>query len=163
MARKKNDHLKMRGWVEYALSDARTGRVIKRGRHHNVVTFGGRGWALARLGAGSNANTLVAMALGSATAAAATSQTALQSYGTIRTFNAGTTLSTSTSAAASWSGAVSFASNETWGGNPATIGEFALYNAAVSSDGVMFNRIASTATFGFATTNTLAVTITITN
>ena len=165
------DTLKMRNYLEFVLRDARPGptrgRIVKKGKAFNTVTFGGRGYALARLTPGSTGYGIIqAMALGSNSAtAAATSQTALVSYMTIKTFNGGTTLSTSTSAACTFSAAISFASTETWT-NSSQIGEFALYNstAAESTGGsVMFNRIVSSGYINFASTNTLAITISITN
>ena len=165
------DPLKMRNYLEFVLRDARPGptrgRIIKRGKGFNTVSFGGRGWALERICTTATGKMLSAIALGSNSATGpAASQTSLVSYMTIRTFNGGTTLSTSTSAACTFSGAISFASNETWT-NSGSIGEFAIYNSASSgatSDGIfMFNRITTATYISFASTNTLAITISITN
>jgi hypothetical protein len=158
------DPLKMRGYLEFVLRDARTGAVVKRGRRHNTVTCWGRGWALERLTPSSNAQVLSSIAIGSNSATApASNQSALVSYMTIKAF--GTTgLTTSTSAACTFTGAVSFASNETWT-NSSQIGEFAIYNSSATNNAAaaMFNRVTTSTFINFATSNTLAVTITITN
>ena len=156
------DDLRMRGHLEYILRDARTGRIVRRGEKDNVVTFAGRGWALAQLNSVSSvaANLMLALAVGSSTAAVATSQTALSSYLTIR--NAGTEgFTSSTSAAPTYTMAVSWASNESLG----SVGEFALYNrtATNAASAIMFNRVTTATQINFQSTNTLAVTITITN
>jgi len=156
------DVVKMRGYLEYVLRDARTGKVVKRGKQRNTVACGGRGWALARLTPGSNASVLASMAIGSISSLApASNQSALAGYMTIQTFNAGTTLASATNTTAKFQAAVSFASNETWSGS-SQIGEFGLYNNAAST-GVMFNRVTTNAYINFATSNTLAVTISIEN
>jgi hypothetical protein len=157
-----SDALKMRGYLEFCLRDARSGEVVRRGKHHNTVTCWGRGWALERLTPSSNAQVLSSIAIGSNSAtAAASNQSALVSYMTIKNF--GTTgLTTATNSACTFTGAISFASNETWS-NSSQIGEFAIYNSASTGSGAMFNRIITSAYINFATSNTLAVTITITN
>jgi hypothetical protein len=163
MARaKKTDSLKMRGYLEYCLRDARTGEVVQRGKGHNTVTCGGRGWALARLTPGSNASILAGLAIGSISSLTpASNQSNLAGYMTIQTFNGGTTLASATNTTANLQCACSFASNETWSGS-SQIGEFGLYNNAAST-GVLFNRVTTSTYINFATSNTLAITITITN
>jgi len=156
-----NDSLKLRGYLEYVLRDARTGKVVKRGKNHNTVTCWGRGWALERLTPSSNSQVLSAIAIGSNSATApASNQSALVAYTTIKVF--GTTgLTTATNSACTFTGAVSFASNETWS-NSSQIGEFGIYNSA-NSGGALFNRLTTSTYINFATSNTLAITITITN
>lgn len=155
------DVFKMRGYLEYVLRDARTGEVVKRGKSENTVTCWGRGWALERLTPSSNAQVLSSIAIGSNSGTApASNQSALVSYATIRAF--GTTgLTTATNTACTFTGAVSFASNETWT-NSSQIGEFGIYNSS-DSGGALFNRLTTSTYINFATSNTLAVTITITN
>ena len=123
------DHLKLRGYLEFVLRDARTGKIVKRGKKHNTVTCWGRGWALQRLTPASNAQVLSAIAIGSVSAVApASNQSALQGYMAIRNF--GTTgLTTATNTACTFMGAVSFNTNETFTGS-SQIGEFAIYNSA---------------------------------
>ena len=123
------DHLKLRGYLEFVLRDARTGKIVKKGKTHNTVTCWGRGWALQRLTPASNAQVLSAIAIGSVSAVApASNQSALQGYMAIRNF--GTTgLTTATNTACTFMGAVSFNTNETFTGS-SQIGEFAIYNSA---------------------------------
>ncbi|MDM7911997.1 MAG: hypothetical protein QUS09_02775 [Methanotrichaceae archaeon] len=162
MARKKTDHIKFRGYLEFVLKDARTGKVVKRGKTHNTVTAGGRGWAMAKLTPASDAQVLSAIAIGSISSTAPSSnQTALGGYMTIRNF--GTTgLTSATNSACTFYGAVSFNTNETFSGS-SQIGEFAIYNSASTGSGVMFNRVVTASYINFATSNTLAVSISITN
>jgi len=155
-----DDAFKLRGYLEWVLRDAVTGKVVKRGRKQNTVTAGGRGWALARITPGSNAQVLSAIAIGSVSAAPTSNDSALAGYMTIIAF--GTTgLTSATNTACTFTGAASFASNETWSGS-SQIGEFGLYNSA-GSGGVLFNRLNTTTYINFATSNTLAITVTITN
>ena len=160
-----NDGLQLRGYLEYVLRDARPGptygQVVKRGRKENTVQFGGRGWALARLCSASNAQILSAIAIGSVSTAPTSSDNSMGGYQTIRNF--GTQgLTTSTNAACTFTGAVSFDSNETWT-NSSQIGEFAIYNSASTGSGQMFNHLNTNPYINFGTSNTLAITITITN
>ena len=75
--RTRTDSLKMRGYLEFVLRDARTGKIVKKGKKHNTITGGGRGWALARLGAGSNALILTAIAVGSVSTAPGSNDSAM--------------------------------------------------------------------------------------
>jgi hypothetical protein len=164
MRAKKQDHLKLRGYLEYVLTDARTGKVVKRGKTHNTVTAWGRGWALNQLSPASNSQVITAIAIGSNSATAPSSnQTALVSYMTIA--NIGTTgLTSATNTACTFYGAVSFNTNQTWT-NSSQIGEFALYNSSATNNAsaVMFNRVTTSSYINFATSNTLAISISITN
>lgn len=155
------DHLKLRGYLEYVLRDARTGKIVKRGKKHNTVTATGRGWALNKLTPTSDAQILSSIAIGSISATAPTSnQTALGGYMAIRNF--GTTgLTSASNTACTFMGAVSFNTNETWSGS-SQIGEFAIYNSA-DTGGSMFNRLVTASYINFATSNTLAISISITN
>jgi hypothetical protein len=156
-----HDVIRLRGSLEYVLRNAVTGEVVGRGNKKNVVTAGGRGWALARLTAGSNAQIMSAIAIGSVSTAPASNDSAMGGFQTIRNF--GTTgLTSATNTACTFTGAVSFASNETWT-NSSQIGEFAIYNSSGSAGATMFNHLATASYINFATSNTLAVTITITN
>ena len=162
-----HDSIKLRNYLEFVLRDARSGRIVRKGKTFNTVTCWGRGWALERLTPSSNANVISWMAFGSNSATApASNQSTLVSYATIKIL--GTTgLTTSTNAVCTFTGAVSFASNETFSGS-GQIGEFALYNASnttITGAGAacMFNRLITSTYINFATSNTLAVTITITN
>lgn len=163
MARPNSDPLKLRGYLEYVLRDARTGEIVSRGKKKNTVSCTGRGWALAKLtGGSSNAGVLTTLAIGSSSTAPSSNDTQLGGYATIRALGT-TALTTATNTACTFTGAASFASNETWT-NSSQIGEFALYNSsATGGGGTMFNRVNTATYINFATSNTLAVTITITN
>jgi len=156
----KHDSFKLRGYLEYVLRDSITGEVVRRGKKHNTVTASGRGWALERLISASNAQILSAIAIGSSSTAPTSNDSNLPGYATIRNF--GTQgLTTATNTACTFTGAVSFASNETWT-NSSSIYEFGIYNSATSA-GRLFNRLTTGTPINFATSNTLAITITITN
>ena len=158
---KKPDTLKLRGYLEFCLHDARTGKVVAKGGKYNTVTAKGRGWALERLTPSSNAQVMSAVAIGSVSTAPASNDTVMGGYMTIRNF--GTTgLTTATNSACTFTGAVSFASNETWTGS-SQIGEFAIYNSSGTGGATMFNHLNTATYINFATSNTLGITITITN
>jgi hypothetical protein len=162
MARtQKNDSLKLRGYLEFVVRDARTGEIVRKGKTRNTVSCWGRGWALERLTPGSNAQVMSAIAIGSISSLApGATQSKLEGYLTIKNF--GTTgLTTATNSACTFTGAISYASDGTFAGC-SQIGEFAIYNSA-DSNGAMFNRVTTNAYINFATSNTLAITITITN
>jgi len=162
--RARTDSLKLRGYLEFVLRDARTGKLIKKGKTKNTVSCAGRGWALERLiGASSNANVFSFIAVGSVSSAPASNQSAMGGYMTIKAIGTqGFTSATNTTC--KYTAAFSFASNETWSGS-SQIGEFALYNqsATNAASAVMFNRVNTTTYINFDSTNTLAATITITN
>jgi hypothetical protein len=164
MSKKKaamTDSLQLRGYLEFVLRDARNNQIVAKGGGHNTVTAGGRGWALARLTPASNAQVMSAIAIGSISSSAPSSnQTALGGYMTIKNF--GTTgLTSATNSACTFTGAISFNTNETFAGS-SQIGEFCIYNSA-DSGGTMFNRVTTSTYINFSTSNTLAVTMTITN
>ncbi len=158
----KHDSFKLRGYLEYVLRDAVTGEVVRRGKKKNTVTAWGRGYALARLTPGSNASVLSAIAIGSVSTAPSSNDTALAGYMTIKNF--GTTgITSATNTACTFTGAISFASDQTWTGS-SQIGEFAMYNSAATGGGaVMLNRLNTATYINFATSNTLSITVTITN
>ena len=159
------DTFKMRGYLEYVLRDAVTGEIVQKGKKHNVVTANGRGNALAKMTTTSNATSqcLSAIAIGSTTTAPTSNDGALGAWATARTFNVGTTLTTATNTPCTFQAAASWASNETWT-NSSQIGEFALILGTTSSAGAyLFNHITTGSFINFATSNTLAVTISITN
>jgi hypothetical protein len=165
LAKKSNkglmDTFKLRGHLEYILRNAQTGEIVQRGKGHNTVTASGRGWALAKLNYSTNQTYLQAVAFGSNSATAPTSNdSSLVSYTAIKTI--GTTgLTSASNTTCVFTGAVSFASTETWTGSN-QIGEFGLYNSNTSA-GTLFNRLTTGTYINFATSNTLAVTITISN
>ena len=156
----KHDSFKLRGYLEYVLRDAVTGEIVRRGKKKNTVTATGRGWALLKLTSAADAQIMSAIAIGSSSTAPTSNDTNLPGYATIRVFGTqGTTTATNT--ACTFTGAVSFASNETFTGS-GSIYEFGIYNSATSA-GKLFNRLTTGTPINFATSNTLAITITITN
>jgi len=153
--------------MEYCLRDARTGRVVKKGKKKcNTVSAGGRGWVIARMlsDTDSTVNDLrfAAIAVGGSSGnAPATNDTGLQNYVTIKSIMS-ESLTSGTASAVTYKAVASWDTDESIG----QIAEFGLYNntttAANTSDAMMFNRV-TTSAFTFSDTNTLAVTITITN
>ena len=160
--KQKYDTFKMRGMLEYVLRNATTGEIVESGKHHNVVTAAGRGYALGRVQSSGNTNCLTAIAIGSTTTAPSSNDTGLNAWATARTFNGGTTLTSATNSACTFQAAASWASNETWT-NSSQIGEFALILGTTSSAYTAFNHISTGSYINFATSNTLAISIQITN
>lgn len=159
-----DDALKLRGYLEYCLRDARSGRIVRRGKGKNVVVFFGRSYALKQLVSGNvqSAQVLQWLALGTSSGATNSSQSQLDGYFSIKGGASATTaITTNTNAACTFTLAVSWASDQTHASSSA-IGEFALYNSSGTAGATMFNRLQTTA-INFASTNTLAVTVTITN
>jgi hypothetical protein len=155
-----HDPFKLRGYLEYVLRDAKTGEIVQKGGKYNTVTFGGRGWALNKLISNADAQILSAIAIGSSSTAPTANDTRLPGYAQIRVFgNQGIT--TSTNAACTFQGSVSFSAGETFAGSD-QIWEFGIYNSATSA-GRLFNRLTTGTVINFATSNTLAISITITN
>jgi hypothetical protein len=159
---KQYDSFKMRGYLEFVLRDSRTGEIVQKGQRHNVVTAAGRGYALGRVVSSSNTSLLTAIAVGSTTTAPTSNDTGLGAWATAKTFNVGTTLTTATNTACTFSAAASWASDQTWT-NSSQIGEFALILGTTSNAYTGFNHITTGSFINFGTSNTLAVTITITN
>lgn len=162
----KEEPLRLRGYLEYVLRDARTGDVLRRGRSKNVVTAIGRAWALKQIIAAPGAATQILswMMLGTDSSAPASNSSQLGGYFSIINSTRATTASTTaTNSPCTFTLAASWASNETHASST-SIGEFALLNSSTTS-GTMtcFNRVTTSPVINFQSTNTLAVTITITN
>jgi len=150
------DVIHLRGYIELALKDARTGKVIQREAHNTVVTAG-RKWVLQQICSDliATAQSISYLAVGTGTAAPATSDTALVSETTrlaVGTF----TTSNLTSNPPSWRAEIILATNQ---GNT-TLAEAALLNS--SSGGTMLGRGTFT-TVNKTTSNTLEVSYTISN
>jgi hypothetical protein len=159
--------LRLRGFLEYELRNARTNEVVRRGKTKNVVTAIGRGYALKQIIAGAQtANLIQWMMLGTDASATASNSTALGGYfSIINSTRATTATTTATNSACTFTLAASWNSTETHASstNPG-ISEFALLNSsATGASMTMFNRVTTSAAIVFTTSNTLAVTITITN
>ena len=156
MNNKVNDVIKLRGALEFVLSSAETGEIVNRGKSDNTVVTVGRAWMLKRLGS-NNAQVISRIYLGTDTTAPATGDTALggsfasKAAGTIST--AGTTDNPPYATfAASW------ASNETHDSSSA-INEFGLF----TDEPVLVGHVTTASTINFGSTNTLAVTYTLSN
>ena len=153
---KSMDVIKLRGALEYALGNAFTGEIIQRGKNENVVASVGRAWMLKRLGS-NDSQVIDRIYLGTDNTAASSTQTGLiasaesRAAGTIST--AGTTADPPyMTFAASW------ASNETFT-NSDNIYEFGLF----TDEPVMVGRYVTGSLINFSTSNTLAVTYTLSN
>lgn len=151
------DEFHLRGSLKIALMNAFNGKVVKEINIHNTVVTAGRAWVLKAIASSESATsqTIQQMAIGTSTTAPATSDSALGSEATRKAIGTFTT-SNLTSNPPSWLAASSWATNE---GNT-TLGEVGLFNS--SSGGTMLAR----ATFGTidkATSNTLAISYTVSN
>ncbi len=150
------DVIKFRGALEFALANALTGEIIRRGKSENTVVTVGRAWMLNRLHT-NNTQLIDRIYLGTDTTAPATGDSALgasfssKSAGTIS--NAGTTANPPyLTFAASW------ASNETHDSSSA-INEFGLF----TDEPVLVGHVTTGSAINFSTSNTLAVTYTLSN
>ena len=147
------DMILLRGALEYALKDARTGRIVQQGRRENTVVTVGRAWILNRIGSDDSHN-IDRLYLGTGTTAPDTSQTALansfssKAAGTIS--DAGTTANPPY-----YTFAASWASSDTHDSSSA-INEFGLFASST-----MVGRVTTSSTINFGTSNTLAVTYTL--
>lgn len=161
--------LKLRGFIEFELKDAirseiiRKGKfnvyddVVEKGENRNTVVTSGRRWVLQQIASSeiNTAQSISYLAIGTGTAAPATSDSALGSETTRKAIGTYTTTNL-TSNPPSWRAEVSFATNE---GNT-TLGEVGLFNS--SSGGTMLAR-ATFSTINKTTSNTLSVSYTISN
>lgn len=161
--------LRLRGFIEFELKDAirneiiRKGRepiyddVVQKGSNRNTVVTSGRRWVLQQIASSeiNTAQSISYLAIGTGTAAPATSDSALGSETTRKAIGTYTTTNL-TSNPPSWRAEVSFATNE---GNT-TLGEVGLFNS--SSGGTMLAR-ATYSTINKTTSNTLSVSYTVSN
>ena len=146
----------LRGAFELALKDV-YGNVLEKRVVDNVVVTSGRRWVLQQIASSEiqTAQSIVQTAIGTSTAAPATSDTGLGSE-TVRKAIGTYTTSNLTSNPPSWRAECSFATNE---GNT-TLGEVGLFNS--SAGGTMLAR-ATYGTLNKTTSNTLSVSYTISN
>lgn len=154
------DAIRLRGCLEFELKDSRTGEVIRKGKAKNVVTYDGRSWVIDRI-VSTDAQVISALAMGTDASATASNQTNLAGYFSIRTVSLAKT--TNTNAVPYFQATVSWNSNETHASS-SSISEFALYQSgATGAGGRMFNRVTTATPINFGSTNTLAVTLTVSN
>jgi hypothetical protein len=149
-----NDAILLRGAMEVARHNAKTGDVVEYRHRKNTVVTAGRRWVLERIYTtdGAAAETIGEMAIGGSTDAATTALSDEQDRKAIGTF----TTTNLTSSTPSWLAASSWATNE---GNT-TLGEVGLFNSA--SAGTMLAR-ATFSTIDKQSTNTLSISYTISN
>jgi len=146
----------MRGCVEVAMSNSE-GRIIEYRMHHNTIVTRGRQWVLLAIQSGHAASAQVIgyLAVGTATTAPSTADTALANENT-------------RVAAGTWDNAGSTANPPYWAANVqfatdqanTTLGEVGLFNSSAS--GTMLGR-ATFNTIDKTTSNTLGITYTVSN
>lgn len=148
--------IKMRGCLEIVLKDL-TGNLLKHEKVENIIVTAGRAWVLKQINSSdiATAQSIGFMAIGTGNTAPATSQTALVEE-TTRNAIVSFTTANLTSNPPSWRAECSFASDE---GNT-TLAEVGLFNS--SAAGTMLGR-ATFATLNKTTSNTLAISYTISN
>lgn len=156
------DEIHLRGAIELQLRNAFTDEPIGERIKLNTVVTAGRRWVLEKIGSFSNqTNSINAIAVGTSTASLDVTNSALASEVTasvgrltISTF----TTTNLTSNPPSWEASVLFATNQANN----TLGEAALFNTSAATAGTMLSRVTFT-TINKTTSNTLAVTYTISN
>lgn len=151
------DCIVMRGAIEIALKNAFTGEVIGHVTRHNTVVTTGRRFALQQLASSEiqTAQSISQIAVGSGTAAPSTANTSLASEVTRKSIGTFTTTGL-TANPPSWRAEANLATNE---GN-AALAEIGLFNS--SSGGTMLARATFTS-FNKTTSNTVAISYTISN
>jgi hypothetical protein len=147
------DVIRLRGCISVALYA--NGKEVERITENNVVVTAGRRWILQQIASSeiATAQSIGYMAVGTGTAAPATSDSALGSETTRKAINNFTT-SNLTSNPPSWQAEMSLATNE---GNT-TLGEVGMLNS--SSGGTILNR-ATFSTINKTTSNTLGISYTL--
>lgn len=148
--------IKMRGCLEIVLGDLQ-GRPLERRKVENVIVTTGRAWVLKQLSSADivTSQSIGYMAIGTTVTAPATGDSALGGESTRNAIVSFTTTNL-TSNPPSWRAECSFASNE---GNT-TLAEVGLFNS--SANGTMLGR-ATFATLNKTTSNTLAISYTVSN
>jgi hypothetical protein len=148
------DGIRLRGALRIALKDP-DGKILEERIINNLIVLGGRSWVLGQLETTNQvtSQSVSYMGIGSGTVAPVTGNTGLGLEVTRKAIAAfDTTLLTANPP--SWTAQCTFATNEA----NTTLGEVALFNS--SAVGTMLNR-ATFASFVKATSNTLAISFTI--
>lgn len=166
MGRKKQntevgDTIKLRGCLELALHDAKTGERVKYIKKDNLVVTAGRRWVLEKINATNNqTNAINSIAVGTSTTAPASNDTALGSEltATVGRKTCGFDTANLTSGTPNWMATCQFATDQATG----TIGEAGLFNTSAATAGTLFSHV-TFSTFAKATSNTLSVSYTISN
>lgn len=152
-----SDKMILRGCLAIYVLNAWNGKIVDKRIVNNTVVTAGRRWVLESIqsGNGATSQTIQQLAVGTSTTAPATGDTALGTENTRKAV--GTYDNTNlTSNPPSWQSQTSFATNEA----NTTLGEVGLFNS--SSGGTMLNRV-TFATINKTTSNTLSISLTISN
>jgi len=150
------DTIKLRGYIELEIRSVFDNSVVRREKH-NIIVTAGRRWVLQQIASSEiqTAQSISHMAVGTGTAAPATSDTGLQNEASRKGIGTFTTTNL-TSNPPSWRAEVSWATNEA----NTTIGEAGLFNS--SSGGTMLGR-ATFSTLNKTTSNTMSISYTVQN
>lgn len=157
--------IKLRGSIEYEVLDAMTGKTVRRGKGKNAVLYVGRSWGLRKLASAdlnSSADPIGYLAFGSATTAAATSDTNLGGYFTYKSVAAAFTTNTTTSPYVQFTcsfNSTDLVSGEGWN---SVLYEFALRNSTGEA-GTIFSHYVSGGVINATNTNQLLITYTVSN
>ena len=156
------DIIHLRGCIEIGIYNPKTNELVDYRKIDNTVVTAGRRWVLEKIGSFSNqTNAINAIAVGTSTTAPSTSDTALGSEITasVGRLTIGTFTTTNlTSNPPSWRAEVSFATDQATG----TLGEAGLFNTSSATAGTMLSHV-TFSTISKATSNTLAISYTISN
>jgi len=148
------DGIRLRGALRIALKDP-DGKILEERIINNLIVLGGRSWVLGQLETTNQATaqSISYMGIGSGTIAPVTGNTGLGNEVTRKAIASFDTILLSANPP-SWTAQCTFATNEA----NTTLGEVAMFNS--SAVGTMLNR-ATFASFVKATSNTLAISFTI--
>ena len=152
-----SDQIILRGCLDIVIKNAFNGKIVGKRRIENTIVTSGRRWVLEAIQSGNAASAEVIsnLAVGTATVAPVTGDTALNTENARKVV--GTWDSTNlTSNPPSWQAQTSFATDEA----NTTLGEVGLFNS--SAGGTMLGRVTFTQ-IDKTTSNTLSVSYTISN
>lgn len=155
MANQMSDVIRFRGFLEWALKNTETGEIIDSGGA-NVVCSTGRAWMLKRLGS-TDANQIDRIYLGTDTQSPTSTVTALADSFSSASFGTRNTDGT-TADPPYMTFSVSWTTNETHDSS-SNIEEFGIY----ASTGPIVGYLTTSAAINFGTSNTLAITYTLSN
>lgn len=148
-----HDVIRLRGAFRIALKDPQ-GKIVEERRINNILVLGGRAWVLGQLETTNQTTQSVSyMGIGSGTIAPVTGNTGLGNEVTRKSIASFDTTQL-TANPPSWTAQLTFATSDA----NTTLGECAMFNS--SAIGTMLNR-ATFASFVKATSNTLAISFTI--
>lgn len=156
-----SDVIRLRGCLEVALHDAKTGERLHYIKNDNLVVTAGRRWVLEKINATNNqTNAINSIAVGTSTTAPASNDTKLGSEltATVGRLSCGFDTTNLTSGTPNWMATCQFATDQATG----TIGEAGLFNTTSATAGTLFSHV-TFSTFAKATSNTLSVSYTVSN